>query len=68
MKSTTAHEDQFTPSTQTIEPVRHPYSTEAILKRNVAALEVALRTQTGLKEKAEVELTKLATTEKRAMR
>jgi hypothetical protein len=44
--TTTAHEDQFTIGTQTIEPVRQPYSTEAILRRNVADLELALRTQT----------------------
>lgn len=44
--TTTAFDDQFTPSNQTIEPVRHPYSTEAILRRNVADLELALRTQT----------------------
>lgn len=36
-----------------------PYSTEAILRRNIAALEVALRTQTELKERAEGELAKL---------
>ena len=54
--TTTAHEDQFTPSTQTIEPVRHPYSTEAILRRNIADMEVALRTQTERAEAAEAEL------------
>lgn len=34
--TTTAHEDQFTVGTQTIQPVLHPYSTEAILRRNIA--------------------------------
>ncbi len=60
MKSTTACDDQFTVGTQTIEPVRHPYSTESILRRNIADLEVALRAQTELKERAEAELAKLA--------
>ena len=54
--TTTAHEDQFTTGTQTIEPVRQPYNTVSILKRNVADLEVALRTQTERAEVAEVEL------------
>lgn len=58
--TTTAFDDQFTPSTQTIEPVRQPYNTVAILRRNIADMEVALRTQTELKEKAEAELAKLA--------
>jgi len=52
--TTTAFDDQFTAAP---EPVREPYDTVAILRRNVAALEVALRTQTGLKEKAEEKLT-----------
>ena len=34
--TTTAHEDQFTAGTQTIQPVLQPYSTEAILRRNIA--------------------------------
>ena len=34
--TTTAHEDQFTAGTQTIELVHQPYSTEAILRRNIA--------------------------------
>jgi rubrerythrin len=55
--ATTAHEDQYLTAP---EPVRQPYSTEAILRRNVAAIEVALRTQTELKQKAEAELAKLA--------
>ena len=55
----TAHEDQFTIGTQTIEPVRQPYSTEAILRRNIASLEVALRTQTERAEAADAELAKL---------
>jgi len=54
--TTTAHEDQFTVGTQTIEKtVRQPYDTVAILRRNIADMEVALRTQTELKEKAEAE-------------
>ena len=55
--TTTAHEGQFTAA---LEPVRQPYSTEAILRRNIADLEVALRTQTERAEKAETELAKLA--------
>ena len=54
--TTTAHEDQFTIGTQTIELVRQPYDTAAILKRNVADLEVALRTQTERAEAAEAEI------------
>ena len=54
--TTTAFDDQFTPSTQTIEPVRQPYSTEAILRRNIADMEVALRTQTERAEAAEAEI------------
>lgn len=54
--TTTAHEDQFTIGTQTIEPVRQPYNTVSILRRNIAALEVALRQQTELAEAAEAEL------------
>ena len=44
--TTTAHEDQFTIGTQTIEPVRQPYNTVSILKRNVADLELELKRQT----------------------
>ncbi len=58
--TTTAHEDQFTTGTQTIEPVRQPYDTVAILRRNIAALEVALKQQTERAEAAEAELAKLA--------
>ena len=58
--TTTAFDDQFTPSTQTIEPVRQPYDTVSILRRNIADMEVALRTQTELKEKAEAELANMA--------
>ena len=59
--TTTAHEDQFTVGTQTIEKtVRQPYSTEAILRRNIADMEVALRTQTERAEAAEAELANLA--------
>lgn len=54
--TTTAFDDQFTPATQTIEPVRHPYDTVAILRRNVADLEVALKQQTERAEAAEGEL------------
>ena len=42
--TTTAFDDQFTVAPD--ELVRQPYDTVAILRRNVAALEVALRTQT----------------------
>jgi len=42
--TTTAFDDQFTVAPA--ELVRHPYDTVAVLRRNVAALEVALRTQT----------------------
>lgn len=38
---------------------KEPYSTIAILRRNVADLELALRTQTELKEKAEAEVVQL---------
>ena len=55
--TTTAHEDQFTVGTQTIEKtVRQPDDTVAIRRRNIADMEVALRTQTELKEKADAEL------------
>lgn len=54
--TTTAHEDQFTIGTQTIEPVRQPYNTVSILRRNIADMEVALRTQTERAEAAEAEL------------
>lgn len=43
--TTTAHEDQFTIGTQTIEPVRQPYSTEAILRRNIADAEKEMQRQ-----------------------
>ena len=39
---------------------KEPYSTEAILRRNIAALEVALRQQTERAEAAEAELANLA--------
>ena len=58
--TTTAFDDQFTVGTQPLEPVREPMSREAILRRNIADMEVALRTQTELKERAEAELAKLA--------
>ena len=44
--TTTAFDDQFTVGTQTIEPVRQPYDTVSILKRNVADLELELKRQT----------------------
>ena len=43
--TTTAHEDQFTTATQTIEPVLRPYSTEAILRRNIADAEKEMQRQ-----------------------
>jgi len=55
--TTTAHEDQFTTATQTIEPVRQLYDTAAILRRNVAKLEVALKQQTERAEAADEKLT-----------
>ncbi len=59
--TTTAHEDQFTVGTQTIEKtVRQPYDTVAILRRNIAALEVAMKQQTERAEAAEAELARLA--------
>ena len=51
---TTAFDDQFAP--EPVEPVRQPYDTAAILRRNVADMEVALRTQTERAEAAEAEL------------
>jgi len=41
--TTTAHDDQYTTDP---EPLRQPYDTVAILRRNVADLEIALRKQT----------------------
>ena len=58
--TTTAHEDQFTPATQTVVVVREAYDAVAILRRNIAALEVALRQQTERAEAAEAELARLA--------
>jgi hypothetical protein len=54
--TTTAHEDQYLAAP---EPVREPMSREAILRRNIASLEVALRTQTERAEAAEAELANL---------
>ena len=51
--TTTAHEDQYLAAP---EPVRQPYDTVAILKRNVASIEVALKQQTERAEAAEAEL------------
>jgi hypothetical protein len=56
--TTTAFDDQFVAGTQTIERIHEPSSRESILRRNIAALEVALRTQTERAEAAEVELAK----------
>jgi len=56
--TTTAFDDQYLAAPE-LELVREHMSREAILRRNVAALEVALRQQTELKEKAEAELAKL---------
>ena len=58
--TTTAFDDQFTTATQTIEPVHQPYDIVAILRRNIADMEVALRTQTERAEAAEAELANLA--------
>ena len=52
--TTTACDDQFAP--EPVEPVRQPYDTAAILRRNVAELEVALKQQTDRAEAAEAEL------------
>ena len=60
MKSTTAFDDQFTPATQTTEPVRHPYDTSVSLSQNYANLELALKQQTERAEAAEAELANLA--------
>ena len=53
--TTTAFDDQYLAAP---EPVRQPYDTVAILRRNIAALEVALRTQTERAEAAEAEMAK----------
>jgi len=53
--TTTAHEDQFTAEP---EPVRQPYDTGSILRRNVADLEIALKQQTERAEAAEKGLAK----------
>ena len=55
--TTTAHEDQYT---TTPEPLHQPYDTVAILRRNVADMEVALRKQTERAGAAEAELAKLS--------
>lgn len=52
--TTTAHEDQFTAEP---EPVRQPYDTGSILRRNVADLELALKQQTERAEAADEKLT-----------
>jgi len=57
--SSTACDDQFTVGTQTIERIRAPYDPIAVLKRNVAALEVALKQQAERAEAAEAELANL---------
>ncbi len=48
--TTTAHEDQFTAGTQTIQPVLQPYSTEAILRRNIADAKKEMQRQAELAE------------------
>lgn len=57
--TTTACDDQLTVGTQPLEPVHQPYDIVSILHRNIADLEIALRAQTELKERAEAELAKL---------
>ena len=54
--TTTAFDDQYLAAP---EPVRQPYDTVAILRRNIAALEVAMKQQTERAEAAEAELAKL---------
>ena len=54
--TTTACDDQFTDAP---EPVRQPYDTGSILRRNVADLEIALKQQTERAEAAEAELANL---------
>jgi hypothetical protein len=54
--TTTAFDDRHLAAP---EPVRQPYSTEAILRRNIADMEVALKQQTERAERAAVELAKL---------
>jgi len=55
--TTTAFDDQYLAAP---EPVRQPYDTVAILRRNIAALEVAMKQQTERAEAAEAELARLA--------
>ena len=52
--TTTACDDQFAP--EPVAPVRERYDTAAILRRNVANLEIALKQQTDRAEAAEAEL------------
>lgn len=56
--TTTAFDDQFAP--EPVAPVRERYDTAAILRRNIADMEVALKQQTERAEDAEAELAKLA--------
>jgi len=56
--TTTSFDDQFTVGTQTI-VLHKAYDTVAILRRNVADLEIALRKQTERAGAAEQELAKL---------
>lgn len=51
--TTTACDDQFSAEP---EPVRQPYDTGSILRRNVADLEIALKQQTDRAEAAEAAL------------
>jgi len=53
--TTTAFDDQFVTGKATAQ-LRKPYDTVAILRRNIAALEVALKQQTERAEAAEAEL------------
>lgn len=55
--TTTAREDQYLAAP---EPVRQPYDTVAILRRNIADMEVALKQQTHRAEAAEAELARMA--------
>ena len=52
--TTTAHEDQYLAEP---DPVREPMSREAILRRNITDMEVALKQQTERAEKTEEKLT-----------
>lgn len=55
----TAFDDQFVTG-KAVAPVRETLSREAILRRNIAALEVALKQQTERAEASEAELARMA--------